>query len=176
MKVLNLRCSYLHSFEGWFGSEDDFQDQSRRGLIACPMCADTGIQKMPSAPRLNFGGHAAPEASPASDQTSTICASGGTPAQKSEMARIGDAESTTSMPEPGPAVQAAFLTALRQVVAATEDMGTRFAEEARRMHYGEVEARGIRGRASAREAVKLLEEGIEVVPLPMLAALKKTLQ
>ena len=61
-------------------------------------------------------------------------------------------------------------------MATTEDMGTRFAEEARRMHYGEVEARSIRGRASAREAVELLEEGIEVVPLPMLAAVKETLQ
>ncbi|MDH6185396.1 hypothetical protein H4V98_002780 [Polaromonas sp. CG_23.6] len=68
------------------------------------------------------------------------------------------------------------MNALRQVVAGTEDMGTRFAEEARRMHYGEVEARSIRGQASAREAVELLEEGIEVLPLPMLAALKETLQ
>ena len=61
-------------------------------------------------------------------------------------------------------------------MATTEDMGTRFAEEARRMHYGEVEARSIRGQASAREAVELLEEGIEVIPLPMLAAVKETLQ
>ena len=68
------------------------------------------------------------------------------------------------------------MNALRQVVAGTEDMGARFAEEARRMHYGEVEARSIRGQASAREAVELLEEGIEVLPLPMLAALKETLQ
>ena len=61
-------------------------------------------------------------------------------------------------------------------MATTEDMGTRFADEARRMHYGEVEARSIRGQASAREAVELLEEGIEVIPLPMLAAVKETLQ
>ena len=175
MKVLNLRCSRLHSFEGWFGSEDDFQDQSRRGLIACPMCADTGIQKMPSAPRLNFGGHPVPEASPGCNQMATVCASSEKPAVKDGMARIDDAENAT-MPEPSPAEQAAFLTALRQVMATTEDMGTRFAEEARRMHYGEVEARSIRGRASAREAVELLEEGIEVIPLPMLAAFKETLQ
>jgi len=175
MKVLNLRCSRLHSFEGWFGSEDDFQDQSRRGLIACPMCADTGIQKMPSAPRLNFGGHPAPEANPGCDQTATVCASSGKLAVKGDMARIDDAESAT-MREPSLAAQATFLNALRQVIATTEDMGARFAEEARRMHYGEVEARSIRGLASPREAVELLEEGIDVIPLPIPAALKETLQ
>ena len=81
------------------------------------------------------------------------------------------------MPEGiSPAAQTAFLTALREVVSRTEDVGDRFAEEARRMHYGEVEVRTIRGQASAREAVALLEEGIQVMPLPLPAALKETLQ
>lgn len=74
-----------------------------------------------------------------------------------------------------PAAQAAFFTALRDVVSRTEDVGDRFAEEARRMHYGETEARTIRGQASAREAVALLEEGIQVMPLPLPATLKETL-
>ena len=91
------------------------------------------------------------------------------------MARF-DRQDGTLLPEAGLAAQAAFLNALRQVVAVTEDMGVRFAEEARRMHYGEVEARSIRGQASAREALELLEEGIEILPLPMLAAAKETLQ
>lgn len=159
MKVLNLRCSRLHSFEGWFASEDDFQDQSRRGLIACPVCADSGVQKMPSAPRLNLGGHPAPSPLAKPVQSPTA----------------GPAEEV-ALPESGHAAQAAFLTALRQVVAATEDMGERFAEEARRIHYGEAQARAIRGQASARETVELLEEGIAVMPLPMLPALKETLQ
>ena len=64
MKVLNLRCAHQHSFEGWFGSEEDFQNQLGRGLIECPLCADKIIQKMPSAPRLNLG-HAAPESASA---------------------------------------------------------------------------------------------------------------
>jgi len=175
MKVLNLRCSRLHSFEGWFGSEDDFQDQQQRGLMACPVCSDTGIQKMPSAPRLNFGGHPVPEAGSDRADPATPCPSSSNLPTKSEMARIGQAQSAL-MPEPDPAAQAAFLTALRQVVAATEDMGAHFAEEARRMHYGEVEARSIRGQASARETVELLEEGIDVIPLPMLASVRETLQ
>ena len=72
--------------------------------------------------------------------------------------------------------QADFLKALRHLVANTEDVGRRFADEARRMHYGDIEARSIRGQASPREAVELLEEGIEVMPLPMPAVLKETLQ
>lgn len=175
MKVLNLRCSRLHSFEGWFGSEDDFQDQLRRGLVACPMCADADVQKMPSAPRLNFGGHLAPDASSDHHDQATACLSAAKAPLKSEVAGSGLAEGAV-MPDANPAAQAAFLTALRQVVARTEDVGRRFAEEARRMHYGEVEARSIRGYASSREAVELLEEGIEVIPMPMLPALKETLQ
>lgn len=175
MKVLNLRCLNLHSFEGWFGSEQDFQDQQQRGLMACPLCADTGIQKMPSAPRLNLGGHHAPQADLVGDDLPTSIQSAGNPSSKAE---TGHAVQTNGahFPEQGFAAQSAFLTALRQVVAKTEDMGPRFVEEARRMHYGEIEARSIRGQASAREAVELLEEGIEVIPLPMLAALKETLQ
>jgi hypothetical protein len=75
-----------------------------------------------------------------------------------------------------PAEQAAFLKALRHLVATTEDVGDRFAIEARRMHYGEIEARSIRGQTGAREAVELLEEGIDIMPLPLLPGVKETLQ
>jgi hypothetical protein len=51
MKVLNLQCGHAHGFEGWFGSEDDFQDQLARGLVECPLCGDMGISKLPSALR-----------------------------------------------------------------------------------------------------------------------------
>ena len=54
MKVLDLRCTHQHSFEGWFASEDDFQSQLSRGLVECPICTDKGITKMLSAPRLNL--------------------------------------------------------------------------------------------------------------------------
>ncbi len=176
MKVLNLQCSRQHSFEGWFGSEDDFQSQLKRGLIECPLCADKGIHKLPSAPRLNFGGHQAPEdAALATHRQSTPSASTAVAPLNSETGRSASLE--LGKPDGmNPAAQAAFLNALRQVVANTEDVGQRFADEARRMHYGEVEARSIRGQASAREAVDLLEEGIEFMPLPLPAALKETLQ
>jgi len=159
MKVLNLRCSFQHPFEGWFGSEDDFQSQLTRGLLTCPLCGDPAIQKMPSAPRLNLGANAAPReaadtsremslpAMPASDAAQLVVASG------SDSAR-----------------QAEFLKALRHVLAYTEDVGERFADEARAIHYGDSEQRSIRGQASRAEAFDLLEEGIEVMPLPWSAA------
>ena len=184
MKVLNLLCSNQHGFEGWFGSEAAFQSQLSGGLVECPLCGDKQILKMPSAPRLNLGGQVA---------------SGAGEAQKAE--RAGQGRTTaTDLPLPqgknsgnastkvwadGSAsmvdrdnqqVQAALLKALRQFVSHSEDVGSRFAEEARRMHYGEAEGRSIRGQTSMREAVELIEEGIDVVPLPMAAALKETLQ
>lgn len=173
MKVLNLRCSHQHLFEGWFGSEDDFQGQLARSLVECPLCGDKGIQKLPSAPRLNLGAHPGVQ---------TTADSVGRPSSSSAPAASAPMDAPLSSPAAPlaqglhPAEQAAFFDALRDMVKNTEDVGQRFAEEARRMHYGEAETRSIRGQTSVREAVELLEEGIEVMPLPMLASLKETLQ
>lgn len=186
MKVLNLLCSQKHSFEGWFGSEDDFQSQLARGLIECPLCADKHINKLPSAPRLNLGGFSEStpdvgrkisESSPGAALAPSDSAKEATTVPTTEAAaQAASALAKNVMVNVSPSDQAAFLQALRQVVSSTEDVGQRFADEARRMHYGETQARSIRGQASVREAVELLEEGIEVLPLPMLPALKETLQ
>ena len=143
MKVLDLACSQSHVFEGWFGSEDDFQGQLARGLVECPVCGDTQVAKQLSAPRLNLGAPA-PRESPKLDV----------------------------MASPDPGVQAKWLQMVRHVLANTEDVGERFAEEARRIHYGESEERNIRGQASAEETRALAEEGIGVLPLPIPNALK----
>ena len=165
MKVLNLQCSHQHAFEGWFGSEDDFQSQLTRGLVTCPLCGDPAIQKMPSAPRLNLGATAAqPDAASTSREVSVSAVPTGHPAQQ-VLAAGGHLSG-----------QAEFFKALRHVLANTEDVGPRFADEARAMHYGDAEQRSIRGQASRSEAIELLEEGIEVMPLPLPAALKETLQ
>jgi len=83
---------------------------------------------------------------------------------------------TAPAPEPAQPAQAAWLKALRHVVDNTEDVGARFPEEARRIHYGEVAGRGIRGSASTQDAQALREEGIEVIAIPALPALKGRLQ
>ena len=164
MKVLNLQCSHQHAFEGWFGSEEDFQGQLARGLVTCPLCADPAIQKMPSAPRLNFG--VAVDAKLAVSPSREVSAPASAPA-----ALPGHDVAAGS-----PAMRAEFLSALRHVLANTDDVGERFADEARAMHYGDAEQRSIRGQASRAEAIELIEEGIEVMPLPLPAALKETLQ
>lgn len=154
MKVLDLQCSRQHSFEGWFASERDFGDQLARGLVTCPLCGDAEVRKMLSAPRLNLGAVREPEGiaqRPAHEQ-----AVGGPSGQS-----------------PG---QTQMLKAVRHVLAHTEDVGERFADEARAMHQGETDHRSIRGRASPEEALALIEEGIEVLPLPDLPLLKETLQ
>ena len=176
MKVLDLQCARQHSFEGWFASEQDFQSQLARGLVACPMCADKGIQKMPSATRLNLGGHQASSAS--SDQAvraARSIAPAPVPQENAPAATTTDSAAGFGAGA-NIAEQAAFLKALRHIIANTEDVGGRFADEARRMHYGDAETRSIRGQTSPREAVELLEEGIDIMPLPLPAGLKETLQ
>jgi hypothetical protein len=148
MKVVDLRCQSGHRFEGWFASDDDFLDQNGRGMIECPLCADKVIVRLPSAPRLNLSGAREPLPPPQ-------------PAAPAD--------------ESG-ALQARWLQVVRHVIANTEDVGQRFADEARRIHYGEAEERAIRGQASADERELLREEGIEVHPLPLPAAFKDTLQ
>lgn len=166
MKVLNLQCSHQHAFEGWFASEDDFQSQLARGLVTCPLCADPGIQKMPSAPRLNLGAGAGVASAASASRELSVPAAGASVGAVQEVA-----------PVPGDSAgQAKFLKALREVMANTEDVGKRFADEARAMHYGDAEQRSIRGQASRAEAIELIEEGIEVMPLPLPAIAKETLQ
>ena len=177
MKVLNLQCSQQHSFEGWFACEDDFQSQRDRGLVECPMCCNKDIQKMPSAPRLNLGGHQVPGSSSEKYSRQSIESNDSSELARQQNAALGGTVGAT-VEQPGHrhglTEQAAFLTALRQMVADTEDVGDRFAHEARAMHYGDSQARSIRGQASPREAQELLQEGIDVLPLPPL--LKETLQ
>jgi len=163
MKVLDLQCRQGHVFEGWFGSEDDFQGQKQRGLVQCPLCADDHIEKRLSAPRLNLGARA-----PAAVEATV-------PAHSTATAGVQGAASSDAAMLP-PALQAAWLALARKVVANTEDVGERFAQEARRMHHGEVQERAIRGQATPDEAVQLLEEGIAVMPLPLPVAAKETLQ
>ncbi len=157
MKVLDLQCAHGHAFEGWFSSEDDYQDQLARQLLECPLCGDTGVAKLPSAPRLNLGGAAAP-AAPA------------------EARPAGPAGATPVAAMPPAALQAAWMHMVRRVMASTEDVGERFAEEARKMHYGEADERGIRGQATREQTEELLDEGIAVMPLPLPPGFKNTLQ
>ena len=151
MKVLDLHCRSEHVFEGWFASEEDFQSQLGKGLVQCPLCGDDQIQKRLSAPRLNLR------------------------ASASARAPVPTAEHSPPPKLPSDASQAAaWLQRMRQAVAQSEDVGERFTEEARKMHWGEADQRPIRGQANIDQTLQLLEEGIPVLPLP--PALKEPLQ
>ncbi|MFC0402104.1 DUF1178 family protein [Paraburkholderia rhizosphaerae] len=146
MKVLDLQCPHGHRFEGWFASADDFESQAKRQLVECPICGAKEVSRLPSAPRLNL--------------------SGANDAQSSSDAGASQAREW----------QARAMHALREVLEKTENVGDRFAEEARRIHYNEAPARNIRGVTTPEDAKALVEEGIDVMPLPIPAALKEPLQ
>lgn len=171
MKVLDLQCRQGHSFEGWFGSQDDYDAQRARGMLTCPVCNDREVVKMLSAPRLNLGHGVAP-AVPASPANAT-----GSGAVTAHLP--ADGHSASVVPVHSQSVQfmqAALLKMVRHVMANSEDVGSQFAEEARKIHYGEAEERSIRGQATPEETEALQEEGIEVLALPVPEHLKGPLQ
>jgi len=147
MKVLNLGCAHDHRFEGWFASDDDFVSQCGRGMVACPLCDDHAITRLPSAPRLNI--------SRQRDEAALASA----PAEIEQARALGQ-----------------WLRSVRQMMRNTEDVGERFPEEARRIHYGEVQQRGIRGQATRADAEALRDEGIEVMAVAVPEPLKGSVQ
>ncbi|MBF5003509.1 DUF1178 family protein [Diaphorobacter caeni] len=169
MKVLDLLCDADHRFEGWFASEEDFQSQMERALVQCPMCGSGDIRKGLSAPRLNLR---ASSAAPTSARQGKA---------NEEEAAQAPRQDVSNRPQTLPAelqsqLQDAWLRAARHVIANTENVGERFAQEARRIHYGDAPERGIRGQASAEETAELLEEGIDVMPFVLPESAKETLQ
>ena len=144
MIVFNLSCSHEHQFDGWFRSADDFDRQLVNGLVECPICNDHAITKQLSAPRINTG---ASEIRIPADKTA---------AKQEVMA-------ATTMP----GLQEHMLQQFKAFVRAhTENVGSEFAETARKIHYGEVAHRNIRGLVSVDDAIALHEEGIDTISLP----------
>lgn len=175
MKVFNLRCDQGHGFEGWFASEDDYQAQTQGGLLQCPVCNSARVDRLPSAPRLNLGDRRSPTPPHPAPGSSPSARAGG----RSEPAvheEGGSGDVAAAKASVVAALEAQYLQIVRQVLANTEDVGTRFTEEVRRIHYGETEHRNIRGQADAQQREALREEGIEVFALPIPESLKGPLQ
>lgn len=155
MKVFDLSCTKNHRFEGWFQSSADYDTQVAGGLLVCPNCGDANIRKLPSAPRLNLSGASA---------------------------TVNEPSTAVSIPKSGPLhptieqMQALWYRVAKEIVRNTEDVGSDFAEEARKIHYREAPERGIRGQATADEAAQLADEGIELFSMPLPDSMKKPLQ
>ncbi len=161
MKVLDLRCAAGHAFEGWFASEDDYLAQRERGQLDCPVCGNVDVARLPSAPRLNLSGARAPDPG-----------SGSSP----DHARVGSGPSTVPQLAVHGNAAARFVDAVAELLKNTVDVGNRFAEEARRIHYGESNAQAIRGQTTPEEREALADEGIEVFTLPLAVPPKTPLQ
>lgn len=140
MIVFELICSSQHRFEGWFSSSDEFERQRQNRMLSCPVCAVSKVEKLPTAKIKKVEGR--PDESPPSDQKKDA-------------------------PAPKQAQELTLASFIEHVLRHTEDVGPAFAEEARKIHYEEVPRRGIRGVASREETQQLVDEGIEVLPLPV---------
>jgi hypothetical protein len=145
MIVFNLSCSREHMFDGWFRSAEDFERQAENAQVECPMCGDTHITKQLSAPRINTG-------------ATEIALN---------QSRLPQGPKEVMAASLMPGLQEHMLKQFKSFVRAnTEDVGSAFAETARKIHYGEESHRNIRGRVSHDEAIELHEEGIETLQLP----------
>ncbi len=148
-----LRCERDHGFESWFQSSSAYDLQVRRKLVTCPVCNSTKVEKAIMAPRIvSKKGREAPVPAPVAALPAEAPATESTPllmAQERELR--------------------AKLKELRDhIVKNADNVGERFPNEARKMHYGDIEHRPIYGEASPDEARALIEEGVEVAPLPVL--------
>ena len=143
MIIFELVCAHGHRFEGWFASGEEFARQQERTLVTCPVCDDAHIERLPSA-RVSIARGAARDNAP--------------PAEPTEE-RSSPAEAAVGLPPEA-------LVKLRELVRNTENVGRRFPEEARKIHYQEIPPRAIRGQASRDEAKALTDEGIEFTSLP----------
>lgn len=142
----SLACEAGHGFESWFPSSESYDEQSARGLVTCPICGSARVAKTMMAPSI---GRAAAG-----------------PANASVPVAAPEPESVSLIAEPDQRRRAMLKAFREHVVANSDDVGTRFPEEARRIHYGEAGDRAIHGEASPAEARALIEEGIAVSPLP----------
>jgi hypothetical protein len=142
--VFDLGCENNHRFEGWFTSGEDFERQLKRRLINCPLCSNGNVVRLPNASYINSG--AAPRPAPAAGTAHQG------PGHGQQYANVG---------------KDLLVKLVEQIIEHTEDVGSAFPEEARKIHYRETAERRIRGTASREEVEELTDEGIEIVALPI---------
>lgn len=151
----SLSCNKGHSFESWFPDSNAYDKQAKRSLVTCPQCGSAKVEKAIMAPRLaGTRKRSVQEGAPPAQPTAPGKAQGNQP---------------VAMMSPQEKEFRAKLKELREhIVKNADDVGQKFPEEARKMHYGETEHRSIYGVASPEDARELAEEGIEFHPIPIL--------
>ena len=145
-----LQCDHGHAFESWFQNSSAYETQVKRKLVNCPGCGSANVEKAIMAPQIVSKRARVPEKAPT--PATDVAAPAPTPLLMSEERELR-----------------AKLKELRDhIVKSADNVGERFPNEARKMHYGEIEHRPIYGEASSDEARALMDEGVEVTPLPVL--------
>jgi hypothetical protein len=149
----NLRCDRDHAFESWFQSSSAYESQEKRELVSCPACGSTKVERAIMAPQIVAKkGRERVEPAPAPSTPADVAAPASTPLMMAQERELR-----------------AKLKELRDhIVKNADNVGERFPKEARKMHYGDIEHRPIYGEASPEEARSLIDEGVEVSPLPVL--------
>jgi hypothetical protein len=150
----NLRCEQGHAFESWFQSSSAYDSQVKRKLVSCPACGSAKVEKAIMAPQI-VSSRKRHESAPAPA------------AEPAEVAAPAPAPSSLMMAQERE-LRAKLKELRDHIVKSADNVGERFPTEARKMHYGEIEHRPIYGEASPDEARSLIEEGVEVSPLPVL--------
>lgn len=145
-----LKCEHDHAFESWFQSSSAFDSQLKRKLVTCPICDSTSVEKAIMAPRITRKGRTRGEP------------------QQPVIAASNESSSTPLMMTQEHELRAKLKELRDHVTKTADNVGTRFPTEARKMHYGDAEHRAIYGEASVEEAKALSDEGIDVMPLPVL--------
>jgi hypothetical protein len=166
-----LHCERGHAFESWFQDSSSFDKQAKRGLVSCPICDSVKVEKSIMAPQIPRKGRTAAQRAGEEKVQRAVARK-----KKEAASAPAAAPSTPAAPaSPEPLVMAQDsefrqkLKELRDHIKANADnVGDQFPEQARKMHYGEIEHRPIYGDASPTEAKALIEEGVEVLPLPVL--------
>jgi hypothetical protein len=151
-----LVCDQRHTFEAWFQSSADYDKQAKRELVSCPACGSTAVEKAIMAPSISRAGKREEQAIVANELPATP------PAPAEPAAPV-------AMLSPQEREVRKKLKELRDhLIKNADNVGKKFPEEARKMHYGEIERRSIYGEASPQDAKELYEEGIDFHPLPAL--------
>jgi hypothetical protein len=153
-----LHCEHGHEFEGWFASSSAYDVQAERGLLSCSLCGSSNIDKAMMAPNVQT----------ARGRAKSLAKSMAHSLSETPQA-VSPAAETAAVAAGAPPAMLDLMRQVREHIRQhSDDVGDKFAEEARRIHYDEVEARAIHGQASRDEVVALLDEGIEILPVPIL--------
>ncbi|WP_336964957.1 DUF1178 family protein [Sphingobium aquiterrae] len=166
MIVFDLKCGEGHVFEAWFGSSGDYEGQQARGLVSCPLCGNGHVAKAVMAPAVSPKSNQSRRAAPASCEPAAEPMP--MPASAPVPAAIPASIPVQNMPQPAQvrAVLEALARAQQEALRDSTWVGRQFADKARAMHYGEEDHSAIHGEVAPEEARALIEEGVEVAPLP----------